>query len=75
MSHANHPKDHRAAKGTSRSGQASVIAAATHFHPHDENIRLRAYELSQARNGGPGDALADWIQAEREAGAERLPNA
>ncbi len=31
-----------------------------------DRIRLRAYEISQRRNGGPGDAMEDWIQAERE---------
>ena len=32
----------------------------------EDRIRLRAYQISQARNGGPEDALADWVQAERE---------
>jgi hypothetical protein len=31
-----------------------------------DRIRLRAYEIFKARNGGPGDASADWAQAERE---------
>lgn len=30
------------------------------------HIRARAYEISQARNGGPGDATSDWSQAEIE---------
>jgi hypothetical protein len=34
--------------------------------PPSERIRLRAYEIYQARNGAPGDALGDWVQAERE---------
>lgn len=38
-----------------------------------EGIRLRAYELSQARNGEPGDELSDWIQAEQEAMTGRNP--
>jgi hypothetical protein len=29
-------------------------------------IRLRAYEIYCGRNGGPGNPLSDWIQAERE---------
>jgi hypothetical protein len=29
-------------------------------------IRCRAYEIFLARNGGPGDHLTDWAQAERE---------
>jgi hypothetical protein len=35
--------------------------------PAADHIRIRAYEIFQARNGEPGDALADWIRAEREA--------
>jgi len=31
-----------------------------------ERIRIRAYEIFLARNGGPGDPTADWCQAERE---------
>ncbi len=40
-----------------------------------DRIRLRAYEIYQARNGAPGDALADWVQAEHElgGGARRIP--
>lgn len=32
---------------------------------HDE-IAVRAYQIFLARNGAPGDALSDWMQAERE---------
>ncbi len=31
-----------------------------------ERIRLRAYEIYQARNGAPGDSEGDWYQAEEE---------
>ena len=31
-----------------------------------ERIRQRAYEIYLARRGGPGDACADWLQAEQE---------
>lgn len=31
-----------------------------------EQIRKRAYELYLARDGAPGDALQDWVQAEAE---------
>ena len=34
--------------------------------PADELIRFRAYELYRERGGQPGDAMADWLQAERE---------
>jgi hypothetical protein len=31
-----------------------------------ERIRARAYETFKSRNGGPGNAASDWLQAERE---------
>ena len=34
--------------------------------PNRERIRLRAYEIFLERSGLPGDALADWLRAERE---------
>lgn len=32
----------------------------------DEVIRLRAHDLYLARGAAPGDALEDWLRAERE---------
>jgi hypothetical protein len=43
-----------------------VVNPPGEFHPTLEEIRQRAYQKYCARNGGPGDALADWLQAERE---------
>lgn len=34
--------------------------------PTEDQIRARAYEIYLRRNGAPGDAHADWLQAERE---------
>lgn len=34
--------------------------------PTQEQIRKRAHEIFLARNGKPGDPVADWLQAERE---------
>lgn len=31
-----------------------------------DRIRIRAFEISQDRAGGPGDERSDWLQAERE---------
>jgi hypothetical protein len=31
-----------------------------------DQIRKRAFEIYLARRGGPGDALSDWLRAERE---------
>lgn len=36
-------------------------------HSTDEQqIRIRAYEIYLQRQGGPGNELEDWLQAERE---------
>jgi hypothetical protein len=43
-----------------------VTKARTKIMPSEEQIRARAFEIFQRRNGGPGDAHADWLQAERE---------
>ena len=32
----------------------------------DEDIRKRAFEISQQRNENEGDELSDWLQAEKE---------
>jgi Protein of unknown function (DUF2934) len=32
----------------------------------DDEIRCRAYELFQQRNGGPGNEKEDWLRAENE---------
>jgi len=34
--------------------------------PRDEEIRSRAYQIYVSRNGTPGRAMDDWLQAERE---------
>ena len=34
--------------------------------PTADEIARRAYEIYLSRNGGPGDALRDWLEAERE---------
>lgn len=38
---------------------------------HDrDRVAARAYEIYQARGGGDGLAMEDWLAAEREAGQE-----
>jgi len=39
---------------------------ASRFKTPEEQIRFRAYQIYLARNGRPGRALEDWLQAERE---------
>jgi hypothetical protein len=45
--------------------------SAPFVDPTDTDIARRAYQIFLARNGEPGDALADWLQAEEELKAER----
>ena len=42
-------------------GKADATAEVTHEH-----IERRAYELFLARGAGEGDALGDWLAAERD---------
>ncbi len=60
--HASRPEITESQTGTGTNRSAGCAPAA-------EMIRIRAYELSQTRNGGPGDAQTDWVQAERELAA------
>jgi hypothetical protein len=46
-------------------GKASEVAAEA--VPLEELIRQRAYQLYLERENGLGDALGDWLEAEREA--------
>jgi hypothetical protein len=50
-------------------------ADARGSQPSAEHIRTRAYEISQARNGGAGNANSDWCQAEVELSATTTTNA
>ena len=34
--------------------------------PLQEKIRLRAYELYESRDRGPGQDVQDWLRAEQE---------
>jgi hypothetical protein len=34
--------------------------------PLEQQIRERAYQIYVSRNGGPGDALSDWLEAEAQ---------
>ena len=43
------------------SGSSAISAP-----PAPEEIQQRAYEIYLARGGGDGNALEDWLQAERE---------
>jgi hypothetical protein len=36
------------------------------YHPSQQEIAQRAYEIYTERHGAPGDEISDWIMAERE---------
>ena len=44
----------------------SVAPKGPNRSPTPDEIRARAYQKFCARNGGPGSAEVDWLEAERE---------
>ena len=57
------PSDTRAASEPSGNGNGHD---ARDGNPDPERISMRAYELYQARGGADGQAVEDWLTAERE---------
>lgn len=57
-----HAPQSTATESTSRVGGPDARSAQSDA----ERIRLRAYEISQARKGEQGSPLTDWVQAEQE---------
>lgn len=55
-------RDVRRVEGAAREATPRPPAAES-LH---ERIRRRAFEVFLARSGGPGDALSDWLEAERQ---------
>jgi len=70
MSHRNH--NHKIhVPHTQANASAAPISQTVQADSRDsgsivDRIRIRAFEISKARNGGPGDERSDWLQAERE---------
>ncbi|MBX3379079.1 MAG: DUF2934 domain-containing protein [Phycisphaeraceae bacterium] len=57
--------------GTSATQAAARVTAMVEATA--DHIRRRAYEIFLGRNGGPGDHVSDWVQAEQELnGASRV---
>lgn len=54
------PKSTETAPATPRKTRSAKKA------PTREEIQVRAYEIYLERNGAPGNALEDWVRAERE---------
>jgi hypothetical protein len=52
-------------KNDTSARQAAPKASAV-LEAKPDLIRRRAYEIFLGRNGGPGDHISDWIQAEQE---------
>lgn len=58
-------KDGTGTKGSTRRTRRAQKAATEVVAGH-EDIARRAFEIYRARGAGDGDALTDWVQAERE---------
>lgn len=70
--HSRHNNAHTPQTSTIEPKPRAGEPGVTGDSPTPDCIRLRAYEISQARNGGPGNAASDWIQAEQEVAAEHV---
>lgn len=55
-----------AATGPTVTPDTVLPAADSGSEATSNRIRMRAYEISLARNGSPGNANTDWAQAELE---------
>ncbi|MFO0858371.1 MAG: DUF2934 domain-containing protein [Phycisphaerales bacterium] len=64
---AKHHRDESQSSNTTIGTGPATKGQAT--PPTRDQIERRAYQIFAARNGEAGDALLDWIQAERELGA------
>lgn len=64
--HTRPKKSTQAPNPTPAAATGPTVAKRKAGQPASDHIRIRAYEIFQARNGGPGNALADWIRAEQE---------
>lgn len=60
----------KTAKGKSTSDNSVATGnqpdSSSNARPTDEEIAVRAYHIYLERAGADGDALDDWLQAERE---------
>lgn len=57
MSHATEPQ---------KTAEVETTEIAEQTEPTTDEIRQRAYEIYLSRNGEPGDAVQNWLQAELE---------
>jgi hypothetical protein len=67
MSHHNQLHQHQPKNPSNAAQHPQPLSTPTSLaEPSSEDIRTRAYEISQSRHGGAGNAADDWSQAERE---------
>ena len=52
-------------------GSKASVAKSNESKPSVDEIRTRAYEIFQARQGGPGSEIGDWQKAEASASRMR----
>ena len=57
-------------KDSAPEGSEASAAKSEGSKPSVDEIRKRAYEVFQARHGGPGSAVEDWQKAEASASAD-----
>lgn len=58
---ATHPKKPHDRSQDVREAHTAAPAEVTH-----DRIRVRAHQIYEARDGAPGNATLDWLQAEEE---------
>lgn len=56
----------RAARRVDQPVREGAVRPPAPLESMHERIRRRAFEVFLARAGGPGDALSDWLEAERQ---------
>ena len=64
------PRTRNTTSTTTPENMPRVTKSRSRTMPTVDQIRARAYEIYRMRNGGPGDASADWKRAEQELIAE-----
>ncbi len=63
-------KDVNDSKDSAQAESKASVPKSNESKPSVDETRKRAYEIFQARDGGPGSALGDWQKAEASASAE-----
>ncbi len=57
-------------KSSPPNGTKPIVVKSNQSKPGVDEIRRRAFEIFQARHGGPGSAIGDWQKAEASVSAE-----